>query len=110
MMTPPSTVTYNILTSSTVTNTVAFTKTVPFYTSRIDPSAGSILNQASIVNSWYNGLVLTLRKPLSHDVEFTFNYTYSHALDDGQTTGTNGTFFGTDSVLDPYNIKGDYGT
>jgi hypothetical protein len=106
---PPSTVTYNILANSTATSPVAFTKTVPFYTSRIDPLAGSILNQASIINSWYNALVLTLRKPLSHDIEFTFNYTYSHALDDGQTAGSNGTFFGTDTVLDPYNIKGDYG-
>jgi hypothetical protein len=37
-----------------------------------------------------------------------FNYTYSKALDDGQTAGTNGTFFGTDGVLDPYNLKSDY--
>ena len=41
--------------------------TVPFYTSRIDPNAGLILNQFSVINSWYNGLVLTLRKPMSHD-------------------------------------------
>ena len=76
--------------------------------SRIDPGSGLILNQSSVVNSWYNGLVLTLRKPMSHDVELLFNYTYSHALDDGQTSGTNGTFFGTDGVLDPYNLKRDY--
>jgi hypothetical protein len=38
-----------------------------------------------------------------------FNYTFSKALDDGQTSGTNGTFFGTDDVLDPYNLKRDYG-
>ena len=37
-----------------------------------------------------------------------FNYTYSKALDDGQTSGTNGTFFGTDDVLDPYNLHKDY--
>ncbi len=45
---------------------------------------------------------------MSHDVEFVFNYTYSKALDNGQTSGTNGTFFGTDAVLDPYNLKQDY--
>jgi hypothetical protein len=45
---------------------------------------------------------------MSHNVEFVFNYTYSKALDDGQTAGTNGTFFGTDAVLDPYNFKEDY--
>ncbi len=96
---------YDVLTSSGAT---ALTATVPFYTSRIDTGTGLILNQASVINSWYNGLVLTLRKPMSHDVELLFNYTFSKALDDGQTAGTNGTFFGTDGVLDPYNLKGDY--
>ena len=86
----------------------ALTATVPFYNARIDNNAGLILNQFSVVNSWYSGLVLSLRKPMSHDVELLFNYTYSHALDDGQTAGTNGTFFGTDGVLDPYNLKQDY--
>jgi len=102
-----STATYDVLASPT-SGATALTATVPFYGSRIDPNSGLILNQASIINSWYNGLVLTLRKPMSHDVEFVFNYTYSKALDDGQTAGTNGTFFGTDAVLDPYNFKQDY--
>jgi hypothetical protein len=107
-ITPPSTVTYDILANSSPTSPTAFTATVPYYTSRIDSNSGLILNQASIINSWYNGLVLTVRKPMSHNVEFVFNYTYSKALDDGQTAGTNGTFFGTDAVLDPYNFKEDY--
>jgi hypothetical protein len=85
------------------------TTTVPWYTSRIDTGTGIILNQYSVVNSWYNGLILSFRKPMSHSVELLFNYTYSHALDDGETTGTNGTFFGTDGVFDPYNLRRDYG-
>ena len=100
-----STKTYDVISSGTTT---AFTATVPFYTARLNPTTGIILNQYSVVNSWYNALVLTLRKPMSHDVELLFNYTYSKALDDGQTAGTNGTFFGTDDVLDPYNVRGDY--
>ena len=88
--------------------TTALVATVPFYSKRIDSGTNLILNQASVVNSWYNGLVLTVNKPMSHDVELLFNYTYSKALDDGETAGTNGTFFGTDGVLDPYNIKRDY--
>ena len=89
------------------------TATVPFYgnhgvNGRIDPTTGLILNQVSVINSWYNGLVLTLRKPMSHNLEMTMNYTFSKALDDGQTAGTNGTFFGTDGILDPYNLRGDY--
>ena len=106
----PSTKTasYDVLASAAIGAATAVTATVPFYTSRIDPLSGLILNQYSIINSWYNGLVFSLRKPMSHDVELLFNYTYSHALDNGQTAGTNGTFFGTDGVLDPYNLKQDY--
>jgi len=100
-----TTATYDVLTPAGAT---ALTTTVPYYTARIDGGTGLILNQYSVVSSWYNGLVLTLRKPMSHDVELLFNYTYSKALDDGETTGTNGTFFGTDGVLDPYNLHRDY--
>jgi hypothetical protein len=97
---------YDVLDSSGAT---ALTATVPWYVpaGRLDTGTGLILNQASVLNSWYNGLVLSFRKPMSHDVELLFNYTYSKALDDGQTAGTNGTFFGTDGVLDPYNFKQD---
>jgi hypothetical protein len=98
-------VTYDVLDASGAITTTA---TVPYYTKRLDSGTAAILNQASIINSWYDGLVVSLRKPMSHDVEFTFNYTYSKALDNGQTSGTNGTFFGTDAVLDPYNFKQDY--
>jgi len=100
-------VSYDVL-SGPNSSVTALTTTVPFYTSRIDSGTGLILNQASIINSWYNGLVLTVRKPMSHGVEFLSNYTFSKALDNGQTPGTNGTFFGTDGVLDPYNFKQDY--
>ena len=104
-----ATATYDVLSASTPTGApTLLTTTVPFYTSRIDPNSGLILGQFSVVNSWYNGMVLTLRKPMSHDIEMVFNYTYSHALDDGQTAGTNGTFFGTDGVLNPYNLREDY--
>ncbi len=99
------TVSYDVLTASGAT---ALTATVPYYTARIDPATGLILNQASIINSWYNGLVISLHKPMSHGLELLFNYTFSKALDDGQTAGTNGTFFGTDGVLDPYNFRRDY--
>lgn len=107
LYTPPSTETYDVLSAAAGSPTL-LTATVPFYTSRIDPNSGLILSQFSVVNSWYNGLVLTLKKPMSHDLELVFNYTFSKALDDGQTSGTNGTFFGTDDVLDPYDLRRDY--
>jgi hypothetical protein len=100
---------YDVLSSAAAGAPTKLTATVPSYTApRLDTGSGLILNQASVLNSWYNGLVLTLKKPMSHDLELLFNYTYSKALDDGETAGTNGTFFGTDGVLDPYNFKRDY--
>jgi len=103
------TATYDVLSGTTAAASTLLTTTVPFYTTRVNPLSGLMLTQFSVVNSWYNGLVITLKKPMSHDVELMFNYTFSKALDDGQTSGTNGTFFGTDDVLDPYNLKRDYG-
>jgi hypothetical protein len=94
-----------------ITNTAGVTQstvTVPFYTSRIDPT-GSILTGYSDVNSWYNSMVLTLRKPLRHGLEFTVNYTLSKATDGAQVAGNGGTFNGTDYILDPYNRKLEYG-
>ena len=79
--------------------------TLPFYTVRLNPQTGVILNGYSIVNSWYNGLVVSLRKPMSHGVETLFNYTYSKSIDNGAVAGANGTFFGTDWPLDPKNQK-----
>jgi hypothetical protein len=102
------TASYDVLSGSAIGASTVLTATVPFYTSRLDNLSGLMLTQFSVVNSWYNGLVLTLKKPMSHDLELLFNYTFSKALDDGQTSGTNGTFFGTDDVLDPYNLNREY--
>jgi len=94
--------TYDILNAS---GALAQTITVPFYTTRLNPTTGSILNGYSIANSIYNALVVTLRKPMAHGVEAVINYTFSKAEDDGAVAGANGTFFGTDPPLDPMNQK-----
>jgi hypothetical protein len=94
--------TYDILNAS---GALAQTITVPFYTTRLNPTTGSILNGYSIANSIYNALVVTLRKPMMHGVEAVINYTFSKAEDDGAVAGSNGTFFGTDPPLDPKNQK-----
>jgi Carboxypeptidase regulatory-like domain/TonB dependent receptor len=102
----PSTTTrsYDITSTSGATQSSV---TVPFYTARIDPT-GSILTGYSDVNSWYNSLVLTLRRPMSHGLEFTLNYTLAKATDGGQVPGQFGTFNGTDTPLDPKNRKLEY--
>jgi len=71
--------------------------TVPFYTSRIDNAAGIILTGFSTLNSWYHGVVFSVRKPFSNGIELLANYTLSKAIDNGQVIGTNGTFNGTDT-------------
>ena len=53
---------YDILDTS---GSTAQTVTYPFYTKRIDPT-GVILNGYSDVNSWYNSMVITFRRPMRH--------------------------------------------
>jgi hypothetical protein len=101
-----TTKTYDILNSSGATTQ---TYTVPFYTTRINTNTGEVFVGSSDVNSWYNSMVLTVRRPMSHGLEFTANYTLSKALDGAQVGGANGTFNGTDYPVDPYNRKLEYG-
>jgi hypothetical protein len=88
-------------------NTVK-TVTVPFYTQRLDPASGRVLTGFSVLNSWYHGLVVTVRKPFSNNIELLANYTFSKSIDNGQVLGTNGTFNGTDTPLDPFNQKSEH--
>ena len=49
----------------------------------------------------YNSLFVTLRKRLSHNLQFDFNYTFSHSIDNGSTVSNeNGNFAeGVSSVM-----------
>ncbi len=85
---------------------------VPFFSgtpSRPRPNLGPVLMAKSIVNSWYNGLVVRLRRQIASGFSFDMNFTWSKAIDDGQVAGNNGTFFGTNSPLNPYDIRSEYG-
>ncbi|MFP5228103.1 MAG: carboxypeptidase regulatory-like domain-containing protein [Acidobacteriota bacterium] len=101
-----TTKTYDIVSSAGSTSR---TITVPFYTTRLTTADGSILSGFSVVNSWYNSMVFTFRRPFAHGLEIVANYTYAHSTDGGQVSGVNGTFNGTDTPLDPYNLKQEYG-
>jgi hypothetical protein len=103
----PSTTTksYDILSASGQT---AQTYTVPFYTGRIDTNTGEVFIGKSDVNSWYNSMVITVRRPMRKGLEFTLNYTLSKAFDGAQVSGSGGTFNGTDYPIDPYNRKQEY--
>jgi hypothetical protein len=101
------------LRSFTITNSIGQSNvvTVPYYltTDRIDQTLTSINAGFSVANSWYNSMAVTLRRPFDHGLEVLFNYTWSKALDDDQVQGAFGTFYGGNPVLDPNNLKGEYG-
>ena len=102
--------TYNVLSGANNTGTVT-QLTVPVYlkTDRVNTSLNSFNTGFSVANTWYNGLVATVRRPFSHGLEAIGNYTWSHASDDGQVGGANGTFYGGDVPLDPNNLKAENG-
>jgi hypothetical protein len=85
--------------------------TVPYYlaTDRINPALTSINAGFSVANSWYNSMAATVRRPFDHGLEVLLNYTVSKALDDDMVGGAFGTFYGGNPVLDPNNLKGEYG-
>ncbi len=58
--------------------------------------------------SWYNSMVLVMRKQMRRGLEFTINYTLSKARDDGEVIGNNGTFAGSNIAVDPYNVRAEY--
>ena len=70
---------------------------------------GFFVSAQTDVNSWYNSLVLVLRRPMRHGLEFTASYTLSKSFDGAQVPGSFGTFNGTDYPIDPYNRKIEYG-
>jgi hypothetical protein len=73
---------------------------------RPNPNFSSITDIFSGVNSNYEALVGQFKHQMSHDVSFNINYTWSHALDFGENNTTGAS---TTALLDPTNIKLDYG-
>lgn len=105
LATPTTTKSYDILGPG---NATAETYTVPYYTARLNPGTGEIYVGYSDVNSWYNSMVISLRRRMRHGFEFSANYTLSKTTDGGEVIGTNGTFSGSDVPLNPENRKAEY--
>lgn len=83
-----------------------------FPSSPLDPRFGAVTQFQTSGTSRYDGMVISVQHTLSAHVDFTFNYTWSHAMD----TVSNGgilPFNDADSILfpeDPYSIaKYNYG-
>ncbi len=98
----------NVTGSATATNPSGVYNQA-IYTNRLYTTTGTVATGFSVLDSWYNSFVVTVRKPLSHGVEVLANYTWAKALDNGQTYGGNGTFNGTDAPLIPFRLPGRAG-
>ncbi len=81
----------------------------PTYVNKLNAAVGSVATGFSAINSWYHSMVVTVRKPMAHNIELLANYTWAHAMDGGQTYGGNGTFNGTDAPLVPFFTGGRTG-
>ena len=105
---PDTTATYQVTDFSGKTSVI----TVPFFSGNVprpNPNVGVVLMGKSVINSWYHSLVLQLRRKMTHGLSFDTNFTWSQARDNGQVAGVNGTFAGTDTPLNPYDLKAEYG-
>ncbi len=98
--TPTGARTYNVVDSS---GALQQQLTVPVYRiqDRRVPTLQSYNTGFSVANTWYNSLAVSVRRPFSNGLELLANYTWSHSTDTGQVQGTNGTFYGGDTPLDP---------
>jgi hypothetical protein len=65
-----------------------------------NPQYGSLSAWSTIGNSYYNGMSLSLRQR-THGLQWDFNYTFSHSLDDSSGLQTDTGFGGASFILNP---------
>ena len=79
---------------------------LPIYTTRIADSYGPVTAITSNVGASYNGLALEARRRSRHGFDFRIAWTWSKAIDQGQTTGATPRL---NAQLDPFTIQYDKG-
>jgi hypothetical protein len=98
------TVTYTVGTGGPIT-AATYTTTL-FKGPRPNPNLGATTDIFSGISSNYNAFVAQVNHRMNHHIQFSANYTWSHALDYGQNAST---FNDTNDLLNPFNIKSEYG-
>src|SRR5260370_20311473 len=81
--------------------------TVPIFVgARPNPAFNAITDIASVIRSNYNALVVAVNHRAGAGLLFQANYTWSHAIDNGQTSTT---FTSNETPLNPFNLQLDKG-
>ncbi len=97
-------ITYKVVNGGPITAPTYSTEL--FLGPRPNATFGAVTDIFSGVTSNYQALSVQANHRMSHHMQFSANYTWSHALDNG-VNGT--TFTATNSLLDPFNLSKEYG-
>jgi hypothetical protein len=84
------------------------TVTLPFYSQRLNPALGSIQTGLSVVNAWYHGLVVELKKRFRHGFFLNSHLTVAKATDNGVVPAALGTFSGSSVPVDPFDLRREH--
>ena len=104
-----STVTYNVGTGGPLTGPTYSTilyRADPITKTRPNPNFGAMTDIFSGISSSYNALAVRAQKRVGQNIQINYNYTWAHSLDFGQNSST---FSDTNDLLDPFNIRKEYG-
>jgi hypothetical protein len=82
---PTTSITYQVLNGGPLSGT---TYTTPLFTSRPNTSFGSMTDIFSAINSSYHALAVQANHRMTRHLQFSANYTWSHAIDFGQNAQT----------------------
>jgi len=102
--TAAGTVTYNVGAGGPIAGPT-YTTTL-FKGPRPNASFGSMTDVFSGISSSYNALAVRVQKRVGQNIQINYNYTWAHSLDFGQNSST---FSDTNDLLNPFNIRGEYG-
>jgi hypothetical protein len=92
--------------TSTACSNVARTFTMPLFTGvRPNQNYDYMTAVSSVVNTWYNGVVIQAKKRFSHGFQMQAGLTISKAQDDDQNSTT---FTANNTPLNPFALKNDY--
>ena len=84
----PTSQSYTYIIQDAAGNNVGTYSTPLFlFANKPDPRYGKILQVENGGQSWYNALALQLTKRFTHGFQAQVNYTWSHAIDDGNEQG-----------------------